>query len=253
MRSWIVLSASVSIACGSQAGGGAVGASDGGGADGADALLAGDSPGVSTDAPEGDSGGATASVDGAATGDAASSSDGAAAGDGGAGQTWVIGYYSGFGAAYPVTEIDWSGLTHLAVAFYLTDAAGNIDESLSQGNAGQALGHSLVTAAHAAGKKILASFGGSDSQASWQGATSAANLATFVANVKGIVTAYGYDGVDLDWEPFDPGNPAAMQALVGALRAALPATLVTMPVGCENDILPTTSPSSARSPRRSIA
>jgi hypothetical protein len=69
-----------------------------------------------------------------------------------------------------VAEIDWSGLTHLAVAFYLPDTQGNIDESLSRGSAGPTLGHSLVTAAHAAGKKIIASLGGSNSQALWRGA-----------------------------------------------------------------------------------
>ena len=53
-----------------------------------------------------------------------------------------------------------------------------------------------------------------------------------------LVANYGFDGVDLDWEPFDAGDHAALQALVTDLHAALPATLVTMPVGCENNNSP---------------
>jgi chitinase len=240
MRWWIAASASLSLACGGQ------GSSPGNASDdagGADALVALDGAGASSDGATAAPDGTTASPEAGPTPDAASSSDGAgidagAPGDGGASATWVMGYYSGFGAAYPVADINWNGLTHLAVAFYLPDAQGNIDESLSQGNAGPALGRSLVAAAHTAGKKIIASLGGSDSQAAWQGSTSSANRAAFVANVASLVGRYGFDGLDLDWEPFDPGDHAAMQALVADLRAALPATLVTMPVGCENDNAP---------------
>jgi chitinase len=177
----------------------------------------------------------SASTSDSGGGDAATHDTGAA---GGASSMWVIGYYSGFGASYPVAEIDWSGLTHLAVAFYLPDSQGNIDESLSRGNAGPTLGHSLVTAAHAAGKKILASLGGSNSQALWQGSTSAANRATFEANLKNLVQSYGFDGVDLDWEPFAAGDHAALSALVSDLRTQLPGALITMPVGCENNNSP---------------
>jgi chitinase len=169
-------------------------------------------------------------------GDAAARDAGAT--DGGASSMWVIGYYSGFGASYPVAEIDWSGLTHLAVAFYLPDTQGNIDESLSRGSAGPTLGHSLVTAAHVAGKKIIASLGGSNSQALWQGSTAAANRATFVTNLKNLVQSYGFDGVDLDWEPFAAGDQVALSALVSDLRTQLPGALVTMPVGCENNNSP---------------
>lgn len=177
-------------------------------------------------APSADAGGTVS--------DAASPPDSTATDAGTITGMWVIGYYSGFGASYPVSEIDWSGLTHLAVAFYLPDAQGHIDESLSQGTAGPALGHTLVAAAHAAGKKIIASLGGSGSQASWQGATASATRAAFETNVKNLVQTYGFDGVDLDWEPFDPGDHTALATLVADLRSQLPGKLITMPVGCEN-------------------
>jgi len=158
--------------------------------------------------------------------------------DGGPTGMWVLGYYSGFGASLPVGEIDWTGLSHLAIAFYLPDAQGNIDESISRGSAGPALARSLVAAAHAAGKKVLASFGGAGSQPMWQGATSAAHLAAFEGHVEALVSSYGFDGVDLDWEPFDPGDHAALLELAKDLRAKLPAAILTMPVGCENNNAP---------------
>ncbi len=240
MRWWIAASASLSLACGSRDSSPS-GASDDAG--GGDAVVALDGSGAPSDGSTPAPDGTTASPEAGATPDAPASSDGAgvergAPGDGGASTTWVMGYYSGFGASYPVADIDWNGLTHLAVAFYLPDTQGNIDESLSQGNAGPALGRSLVAAAHTAGKRIIASLGGSDSQAAWQGSTSSANRAAFVANVASLVANYGFDGVDLDWEPFDAGDHAALQALVTDLHAALPATLVTMPVGCENNNSP---------------
>jgi chitinase len=233
MRGWIVAAASISIGCGSGAGADAT-SGDGGG--GADAPAAGDVL-VSADAAEG-SDGAAAAGDATSASDTGATGDAATTGDGGSSGTWVMGYYSGFGASYPVAEIDWSGLTHLAVAFYLPDTLGNIDESISRGSAGQALGHSLVTAAHAAGKKVIASLGGAGSQTAWQGSMSAAHRATFEANVKSLVQSYGFDGIDLDWEPFDIGDHAALQALVSDLRSQLPGAIITMPVGCENNNSP---------------
>jgi chitinase len=151
-------------------------------------------------------------------------------------QAWVTGYYSAWDPSlYPVGEIEWAGLSDIAVAFYLPTTAGQIDMSAS---GGQAVGTALVTAAHRAGKKAIASFGGSNSQSAWQGATSATNRASFVSNVKNLVATYGFDGVDLDWEPFDAGDHAALSSLAQDLRAALPNALLTMPVGCENNNSP---------------
>jgi len=64
------------------------------------------------------------------------------------------------------------------------------------------------------------------------------NRATFVANLVDIVTRYGYDGLDLDWEPILPEDTTDVLALVSDLRAALPDAILTMPVGFENANLP---------------
>jgi chitinase len=199
-------------------------------------------PSVGASTPTGNDASSSGSADGSAIAPAPGDSDAARTGDGstesGAPATgmWVMGYYSAWNpSSYPVSEIDWAGLSHLAVAFYLPTAKGDIDLSAS---GGQAVGVSLVAAAHAAGKKVLASFGGSSSQMVWQGATSAANRTAFESNIKSLVTTYGFDGVDLDWEPFDVVDHAPLLALAQELRAQMPGALITMPVGCENNNSP---------------
>ena len=135
------------------------------------------------------------SFDGSASLDAAGAIDSASdartdarAGDAAVGSgRWVMGYYAGYERdAYPVAAaIEWSGLTHLAVAFYLPRADGTLDESLFiDATSGPALARALVAAAHANGRKAIASVGGAGMHAQWVGATSSGTRATFIGNLR---------------------------------------------------------------------
>jgi chitinase len=149
---------------------------------------------------------------------------------------WVMGYYSSWDAdAYPVAQIEWSALTHIATAFNLPDGNGGVAAS---GSFDPGLAASVVSAAHAAGKKAIASIGGSGSATVFEGSTAPAILGTFVSNLKTLVTTIGYDGLDLDWEGGPASDQALMLSLVQALRAAMPDSLITMPVGIENNNSP---------------
>lgn len=182
---------------------------------------------------------AATSVDGS---DAGASPDGSGDGarpDGAippASGMWSMGYYAGYELAkYPVAEIDWSGMTHLAVAFYLPDTKGGLDESLFHGSVdGPKLGHALVDAAHKAGKQAIASVGGAGMHDNFVASASPANRATFVARIKKLVLDYGYDGVDLDWEPVVTADAASLEALAKDLRVAIPGTTLTIPIGMLN-------------------
>ncbi|HEY8039704.1 MAG TPA: glycoside hydrolase family 18 protein [Polyangiaceae bacterium] len=146
---------------------------------------------------------------------------------------WVMAYYAGYDASkLPVAEIDWAAITHVAVAFYLPDGSGGLDESLFlDATRGPQLGHDLVAAAHAAGKKAVASIGGAGEHDVFASSAGSANRATFVARIAKLVGDYGYDGVDLDWEPIQTGDAATIASLAHDLRAALPGTVLTLPVG----------------------
>jgi chitinase len=79
----------------------------------------------------------------------------------------------------------------------------------------------LVGAAHSAGRKALVCVGGGGTESSFLSATTSTNLAAFVSNIVGFMSGNGYDGVDLDWEPFNSADTVQYTNLVNSLRAAL--------------------------------
>jgi chitinase len=149
---------------------------------------------------------------------------------------WSMGYYVGYQRdLYPVANIEWSGLTHLAVSFYLVSGDGTLDERLFvDETAGPALAHALVDAAHAHGVKAIASIGGAGSGAALKSATSTATRGKFVDNLVSILTKYHYDGLDIDWEPLDASDRMAAIAIADEVRAKHPGTIMTMPINYLN-------------------
>jgi chitinase len=152
---------------------------------------------------------------------------------------WAMGYYASWddpanGGPYPVSAIDWDGLTHVAAAFYLPDGKG----AWATGSFDTATATELITAAHMHGKKAIASIGGAGSGPSFEGSMQAAP-STFVNNLEALIML-GYDGLDIDWEG---GNLAVADdqtmetQLIGALRSASPGILLTLTAGYENENL----------------
>jgi chitinase len=151
--------------------------------------------------------------------------------------SWVMGYYGVWdepdnGGFYPLSAIDWGALTHIATAFYLPDGSGG----LASGSFDAATAAQIIAAAHAHGKKAIASIGGSGSGPSFEGCTQA-TLSKFVTQLESLI-AMGYDGLDIDWEG---GNLSVSQdqslerSLIEAVRAASPGILLTMTAGYENE------------------
>lgn len=83
----------------------------------------------------------------------------------------------------------------------------------------------LISVAHAAGAKVVLVVGGDQPEATAgfaQMAASAATRQAFITNLLRLVTANGYDGVDLDWEfPQTTSDRANLTALTRELRTAL--------------------------------
>jgi chitinase len=174
--------------------------------------------------------GGTSGTSGAGGASAGTAGKGGAAGANASG-AWSMGYYASWQPSlYPVSEIEWSGLTHIAMAFYLPQSNGSL--ALAGGDA--SLATSLISAAHAHGVKAIASIGGSDSQPSFQQATASGTMAAFVGNLVALINTTGYDGIDIDWEPMDKTDEPAVIDIANRIRAAKSSAILTIPIGILN-------------------
>jgi chitinase len=153
---------------------------------------------------------------------------------------WVAGFYAGWSSdVYPPSAIDFNALTHVMVFSVLPRTDGTLDTSLFIDSVnGPLVAKDVAQRAHAAGKKAILTVGGSDTEFQFQGATSAASMNAFVQNLVNTVRTWGFDGIDIDWEPILPSDYSAMLALVNNLRAANPAMVITADVAWLNANFP---------------
>jgi chitinase len=157
---------------------------------------------------------------------------------GGAGGKWVSGYYTGWNADdYPPEKVDFSALTHILVGRVTPKADGSLSTKFDN-DRGPDIARTLSRRAHAAGRKALIMVGGSGEHDGWVGAASDANRAKFVRALLKAVDDFGYDGLDLDWEPVNPEDRPQLLALVKALREARPKLLLTFPLHWINTNFP---------------
>jgi len=142
-----------------------------------------------------------------------------------------MGYYASWtapknGGNYPISGIHWGGLTHIAASFYIPDGKGG----WATGSIDAVTAAALISAAHANGKKAIASIGGSMSGPMFEGSSNATNLPTFLTNLEALL-AQGYDGIDIDWEAGKltaAQDQAMMTALIDGIRAKSPNTILTL-------------------------
>jgi len=146
----------------------------------------------------------------------------------------LLGYYAEWTKndtpPYSAAQIPYNQLTHIAHAFVLLTAAADGTLEVPTGMIEPA----LITDAHAAGVKVLLSIGGGGNN---QGtlfnemAASETSRQAFVANVSALLSANGYDGVDIDWEVPNAADKSDCTTLMQELRDALPSPwLISMAV-----------------------
>lgn len=128
----------------------------------------------------------------------------------------VVGYV--FSSA-DMNAVPYAKVTHLNYAFARPTATGgfNIDNPTNFA--------SLVSNAHAQGKKVFLSIGGGQQASTDNFATFAANSSyrtAFVNNCINAINQYGLDGIDVDWEfPAGGNNPANYATLISQLGTAV--------------------------------
>jgi len=138
---------------------------------------------------------------------------------------WVNGYYAGWqqgqsNNGYLTTQnIDFSALTQIIHFSVVPNADGTLDAA---SNSITALNSSaLISAAHAAGVKVIICIGGWNSESNFLSATSSASLNTFVNNIVSFMQSRGYDGIDIDWETLSSSDASQYSNFIIALRNAL--------------------------------
>ena len=154
---------------------------------------------------------------------------------------WVMGYAVGYEAdLLPLADLHWADLTHIAVGRATPNPDGSLNTSFDIDPVqGPVWAKSVVQAAHAHGVKAILMLGGAGEQAGFRSAAGAAHRGTFVQNILSLVQDYGFDGVDLDWEPLEAGDEAPLKALAVDLKAGRPGLLLTLPVNFVNANDPT--------------
>ncbi len=121
----------------------------------------------------------------------------------------------------PASTIDFAALTHIIHFSLVPNADGSLDSNVNV--ISPANSTDIVSRAHAAGRKVLICVGGANTQVGFQAATSAANRGGFITNLVTFMSARGYDGIDIDWEPLDAIDAYAFTNFVNSLRTAMDA------------------------------
>src|SRR5438270_4959432 len=142
---------------------------------------------------------------------------------------WSIGYWSPWGSpGCPVSDIDMSALTHIIHWAAVVRADGTLD--LNQQNISSDA-PALVSTAHASGVRVLL---GLIQQSQSLSQAAANNRAALVNSIMNVVNSYGYDGVDIDWEPINSGSDGGpMRALAADLRSQGARILTAAAIGTD--------------------
>jgi len=160
------------------------------------------------------------------------------------GNAWLMGYYVGYQRGlYPPEKVDFTSITHLMVGRVVPKADGTLTTDLDIDDTnGPALAKSLAGLAHKNLRKAILMIGGDGAHSGWVGSASSANRSKFVDNLLSVMDAWGYDGLDLDWEPILDYDKPDLLALIKELRAKRPNMILTIPVGWVNANLKNADP-----------
>lgn len=145
---------------------------------------------------------------------------------------WVMGYYPIYQRSMmPVGEIQWTGMTHLAVGRVVPRDDGSLDTTYDYDQTnGPKLAKQLATAAKNHHVVPILMVGGSGAYSQWQNAAGR-HLNTLVTNLLSTMRKGRFAGLELDWEPIAAADQPVIMKLVNALRSASPGIVLTVPVG----------------------
>lgn len=151
-------------------------------------------------------------------------------------ERWVSGFWVGWqNGEYPPEAIDFGSLTHVIVFAITPNIDGSIDKTIYiDETSGPRLAKEVAARAHAAGKKALICIGGADTSNHFAAVSGPRLRPSFVKALLQIVDDWGFDGVDVDWEPIEPKNQHLVLGLLAELRAQRPRMTITADIGFLN-------------------
>ena len=135
---------------------------------------------------------------------------------------WSVGYWTPWGTPrIPPERIEWGALTHVVYAWALVRPDGRLDLKTQELSTHA---RKLVSVAHAHDVEAVLGIG----QSYWTGQTenlpeaARKHRSRLVDGIMDVVERYDFDGVDLDWEPFNPEKDGeSMRLLAADLRQRL--------------------------------
>jgi chitinase len=131
---------------------------------------------------------------------------------------------------YPETSVDFTYITHITLGAIEPVNGSGVDTTFYLDNVnGPQMARNLSSRAHQNGRKAILMLGGSSYLAALRTATNSTNRAAFVTHLLGAMTALGYDGIDVDWEPIQTSDEAQALQFLQALRSARPNMIITFP------------------------
>jgi chitinase len=140
-------------------------------------------------------------------------------------QLWVGAYVPGWNQHRldPRNDHLLDAITHfLHFAVYVRASDGRLE--LQRNELTPSKMRALVAAAHGAGKQALLVVGGEGAAPGLRIASSPERLPNTLKSILSLVDRYGYDGIDVDWEPLAPQDADRYTSFIESLRMGLDQT-----------------------------
>jgi chitinase len=140
-------------------------------------------------------------------------------------QLWVGAYVPGWSQQRldPSNDHLLDSITHfLHFAVFVRPSNGSLDLHANQLTPSKM--RALVRSAHAAGKQALLVVGGEGAAPGLRIAASSERLPRTLKSLLSLVDCYGYDGIDVDWEPLAPQDADLYTSFIAGLRNSLDQT-----------------------------
>ena len=137
-------------------------------------------------------------------------------------QLWVGAYVPGWNQPRldPKNDHLLDAITHfLHFAVFVRASDGSLDLQTNELTPSRM--RALVGAAHGAGKQALLVVGGEGAAPGLRIASSPERLPNTLKSILSLMDRYGYDGIDVDWEPLAPQDADLYSSFIESLRNSL--------------------------------